>query len=77
MSASWRRCSIVVKSSSGCGRQQVLGRPAVAARVDGRIDRSGPVGLDRQGQAVRAAIVEERRQRHDPLVADAVVGRDA
>src|SRR5439155_26284111 len=58
------------------GRQEVLRDPAVVPDVDGGIDRSRPVRLDRQRDAVRPAIVEERREGDDARLPDAVLRGD-
>jgi hypothetical protein len=59
-------------------RQEMLGDRAVLAHVDGGVDLALRVRLDRDGDAVRTARVDEVLQREDPFVDEAArrIGED-
>ena len=56
-------------------RQSALDEPSRGANVDRRVDRRLAVHLDRDGDGIRAGLVDEVLERHDAFVTDPAVER--
>ncbi len=71
-----RSPSAASKPRNGSGARACSPTRPPTRGVQDRVDRSRAIGLEGRGQGSRPALVEERRQRLDPFVAEPAVGVD-